>query len=124
MKKYELVFDKVIFKQLKKLNKNNQIKSIISKMFDNLESNGGTIGKMLNNQLMLFELKNKRPSIRLYYKIMANNIEIYILEYELKKNKKKQIITIERLKTKIRDLFLYIFFLKYYFQILKVFYIV
>ncbi|MFW6286184.1 MAG: hypothetical protein ACOC16_03615 [Nanoarchaeota archaeon] len=90
MKKYELVFDKVIFKQLKKLNKNNQIKSIISKMFDNLESNGGTIGKLLNNQLMLFELKNKRPSIRLYYKIMVNNIEIYILEYELKKNKKNK----------------------------------
>ena len=95
---YVLAFDKIIIKQLKKVDQ--QIKNILSKMFDKLELAGPNAGELLDSKFHIYEIKNKHPPIRLYFKhnIMTN--EIYIFEFEMKTSPEKQQATIEKIKTK------------------------
>lgn len=97
-KHYELIFDQVMIKQLRKAAKNNQIKHIISRMLDKLESMGPNAGKLLDSKLHLYEVKNMNPPIRLYFKHKEG--EIYIFEFEIKKSAKKQEETINKLRLK------------------------
>lgn len=105
MENYKLIFDDVMISQLKKAAKNNKIKQILTKMMDKLEENGPLIGKLLDSRLFLYELKLKRPPIRLYYKHNRISNEIYIFEFEMKTSEEKQRRTIERIKFKILNLF-------------------
>ena len=99
-KKYVLVFDEVITKQLKKAAKDIHIKNILKNMLNKLELLGPYAGQLLDSHLQLHEVKNKQPPIRLYYKYNKNNEEIYVFEYEMKTSPKKQKKTISRIRLK------------------------
>ncbi len=101
VKNYELVFDKVILRQIKKASKNQQIKSILTNILDKIEELGPRAGSLLDSRLSLYELKVMHPPIRLYFKHDQSTNEIYIFEYEMKTSKEKQQDTINKLKDKI-----------------------
>tara|TARA_Y100000310_G_C20008697_1_gene501896 strand:+ start:150 stop:464 length:315 start_codon:yes stop_codon:yes gene_type:complete len=101
MKKYELIFDEIILGQLKSASKNNQTKRILTRMLDRIEEQGPRAGKILDSQLRIYEMKTKKPPIRLYFKHNATTNEIYIFEYEMKKSEKKQKLTINKLRRKV-----------------------
>lgn len=73
-------------------------------MFDKIEEVGLNAGKLLDAQLHLYELKNKHPPLRLYFK-QINQEEILLFEYEIKTSEKKQNQTIAKLKHRIRLFF-------------------
>lgn len=100
-KKYTLIFDKVIIKQLKKAAKNNQVKEILIKMLDSIEEFGEEAGELLDSQLFIYEVKNIHPPIRLYYQHSKLSNEIKIFEYEMKTSQEKQQNTIEKIKRKL-----------------------
>ena len=101
---YNLVFDDVIIKQLKKAAKNQHIKEILTKMMDKLELSGPDAGELLDSQLSLYEVKIKHPPIRLYYKHNKSTNEIYVFEFEMKTSPEKQEATIKKLKQKASSL--------------------
>ena len=95
-KKYTLVFDDVIIKQLKKAAKNQHIKNILTKMLDKLEYSGSDAGYLLDSQLFIYEIKNKHPPIRLYFKHNRQTDEIYVFEFEMKISQERQQSTIKK----------------------------
>ena len=103
-KRYTLVFDKVMIKQLKKAAKNQHIKDILTKMLDKLENLGPDAGDLLDSQLFIYEIKTKHPPIRLYFKHNKQTYEIYVFEFEMKTSPETQQITIEKVKRKARSL--------------------
>lgn len=108
---YELVFDRVIVKRLKKLS--NHQKSRIAILFDKLEEFGPSCGKLIDSKCWLDEMKTKRPSFRLYYTCSVENEQIYVLEVEIKKSTESQKKSIEVVKSRIRDLFWNTFYVGY-----------
>ena len=102
-KKYCLVFDDVILKQLRQAGKNKHVRAFIIKIFDKLEEKGPEVGKLLDAKLHIYEIKVKRPPLRLYFKHNLGSGEIYVFEYEMKSSKKKQQKTISRLRRKISE---------------------
>ena len=101
---YTLFFDDIIIKQLKRVSKNKNIKTIITKMLNKIELVGPTIGKLIDSQLFIYELKNKHPPLRLYFKHNKQTDEIYVFEFEMKTSKEKQQTTIKRIKHRALDL--------------------
>jgi len=101
--KYQLIFDEVILKQLKKIAKDKKVKDILSKMFDKLELAGPHIGELLDSKLFIYEMKNKHPPLRLYFKHNKKTDEIYLFEFEMKTSDKKQNKTINRIRTKLKS---------------------
>ena len=97
---YKIVFNEVILNQLQKLKENAPIRIILTKMFNKIEETGLNAGKLLDVQLHLYELKNKHPPIRLYFKQISQE-EILLFEYEIKTSEKKQNQTIAKIKHKI-----------------------
>jgi hypothetical protein len=98
--KYVLVFDEIMLKQLQKLGKDENIRWFLSKIFDKLEELGPQTGKCIDSHLLLYEVKMKRPPIRLYFKHVRNSNELYVFEYEMKTSIKKQQQTIHRIRKK------------------------
>jgi len=103
-KHYALVFDDVMVKQLKKAAKNQHVKEILSKMLDKLESLGADAGDLLDSRLFIYEIKNKHPPIRLYFKHNKQTDELHVFEFEMKTSQKKQQSTIDKVKQKARSL--------------------
>ena len=99
-KHYHLVFDDVMIKQLKKAAKNQNIKIILTKMLDRVEFSGPDSGALLDSQLFIYEMKNKHPPIRLYFKHNKQTNEIYVFEFEMKTSQEKQRQTIKKLRQK------------------------
>lgn len=97
---YTLVFDDVIIKQLQKAAKNNHIKAVLTKLLDKLENLGPNAGKLLDSKLFIYEMKTKRPPMRLYFKHNLWINEIYVFEYEMKTSENNQQKTIDRLRRK------------------------
>ncbi len=97
---YTLVFDDVMIKQLKKAGKNQDIKGILTNMLDKLELSGPDAGELLDSQLSIYEVKIKRPPIRLYFKHTKLTNEIYVFEFEMKTSPEKQKATIIKIKRK------------------------
>jgi len=102
--KYKLIFDAVILKQLNKISSKKDLKKIVSKLLNKLESKEPQSGKLLDNKLKLYELKHKSPSIKIYFKLLKNDIEILVFEFEIKKNQEKQKSIIQKIKEKIKNL--------------------
>ena len=100
---YPLIFDEVMIKQLKKVAKNQSVKEILIKMLDKIEERGPDAGELLDSRLFIYEVKNKHPPIRLYFKHNVNSNEIYIFEFEMKTSKKKQQKTIEKIRKKVLE---------------------
>jgi hypothetical protein len=97
-KRYELVFDDVMIKQLKRAAKNNVVKGILKRMLDQMEIGGPMAGKLVDSQLHVYEMKSKNPPIRLYFKHKQDTNEIYVFEFEMKTSEKKQKETIGKLR--------------------------
>ena len=102
-KKYTLIFDEIIVKQLQKEASNNHIKEILSRMLDKIELLGPYAGELLDSKLFLYEVKNKHPPLRLYYNDKKETDEIYVFEIEIKTSSQKQKKTISRLKKSIME---------------------
>jgi mRNA-degrading endonuclease RelE of RelBE toxin-antitoxin system len=98
--RFQIIFDDVMLNQLRKLGKNQELKSRISKMLDKIEELGPRAGKLLDAKLGIYEVKSKRPPIRLYFKHVRNTNQIHVFEYEMKTSATRQQATIERLKEK------------------------
>lgn len=105
MPNFTIIFDEVILNQLKKEGKNIQIRNILKNMFDKIEELGPRAGKLIDSQLFIYEVKNKRPPIRLYFKHVKDSNKIYVFEYEIKTSEEKQQKTIFKIKDKVRKLF-------------------
>ncbi len=101
MESYRLIFDEVIVHQLKKVAKNPNVREILTKAFNRIEKLGPQAGNLIDSQLKLYEIKTKRPPIRLYYKHNLLTNEMYIFEYEMKTSEQKQQSTINKIKDKI-----------------------
>ncbi len=99
-KNFVLIFDEVMLKQLKQLANDANIRNLISKMLDKLEENGPSAGKLLDSHLLIYEIKMKRPPIRLYFRHKQTTNELYVFEYEMKTSPNKQQQTIEKLRKK------------------------
>jgi len=69
-------------------------------MLNKLEILGPIAGKLLDSKLFIYELKNKHPPIRLYYKYNKTTKELYVFEFEMKTSDKTQQKTINKLKKK------------------------
>ncbi|MEW5896529.1 MAG: hypothetical protein AB1668_02450 [Nanoarchaeota archaeon] len=104
MVNFPLVFDDVMIKQLQKAAKNQQLKEILRTMLDELEEKGPQAGKLLDSHLFIYEIKNKHPPIRLYFKHQLQTNEIYVFEYEMKTSEDKQQRAIEKIRLKARNL--------------------
>ncbi len=97
---YTLIFDKVIIKQLKQAAKNKTIRDILTKKLNKMEEKGPGAGKLLDSKLFIYEIKNKHPPLRLYFKHNKNTNEIYVFEFEMKTSHERQQKTIERIQKK------------------------
>lgn len=95
---YPLVFDDIMIKQLQKAAKNQQLKVILKSMLDELELKGPATGKLLDSHLFIYEIKNKSPPIRLYFKHNIKTNEIYVFEFEMKTSEEKQKLTIAKIR--------------------------
>lgn len=102
-KKYTLIFDDIILKQLQKEAPHNHVKEIFTKMLDKIELLGLYAGELRDSKLFLYEVKNKHPPLRLYYKHKKDTNEIYVFEFEVKTSPQKQKKTISRLKKTIME---------------------
>ena len=89
-----------MLQQLKKLGHDQNLRNLFSKIFDKLEESGPLAGKLLDSRLSVYEVKMKRPPIRLYYKHNKTSDELYIFEYEMKTSPKRQHQTIQRILKK------------------------
>ena len=98
---YKIVFDKVILNQMQKLGKQPFLRDLLTKMFDKIEINGPNAGELLDSRLHIYEIKNMKPSIRLYFRIIEAIKEAYVFEYEIKTSPQKQSKTIQKIKYKV-----------------------
>lgn len=99
MSKYQLIFGESIFKKLKKLEKQKDIRELVSKMLNKIEENGPKSGKLLDPILHLYEVKSKKPPLRLYFQIIFEGNKAEIIDFEMKKSSENQ----KSLLKKIRD---------------------
>lgn len=102
-KTYQLIFEKEVLHQLNKLHKKKDLTNLLNKMLDKIELLGPLAGNLISNQLSLYEVKMKKPPLRLYYQINEEKKQAYVLEFEMKTSQDKQKKTIDRLKKNIRD---------------------
>tara|TARA_Y100000310_G_C20621290_1_gene783437 strand:+ start:1188 stop:1517 length:330 start_codon:yes stop_codon:yes gene_type:complete len=98
---YEVVFDKVVKEKLQRIISKNNCREIIKKWFDELEVKGPSAGKLIDNHVWLYEMKNKHPPLRLYYYHQKSTEKIIIFEIEMKTRPKKQKETIGKLRYKL-----------------------
>ena len=100
---FKLVFDEVILAQLKRLGGNVQLRLLFRKMFDKMEEHGPRADGLIDSRLFLYEIKCKRPPLRLYYMHVKETNELYVFEYEMKTSKEKQKGTINRIRRGIQN---------------------
>ena len=74
---WELIFDEVIKRQLKKV-EDHALHSLVKKCFDDVEENGPMAGKLLDNHVRLFEWKMHHPPLRVYYTLLENNQVLFL----------------------------------------------
>ncbi|MBI2146625.1 hypothetical protein HYU22_04760 [Candidatus Woesearchaeota archaeon] len=96
-KKYVVVFDEEMKKKLEEIIIKTNSKELIKKWLDKLEHLGPSAGKLLDNHVWIYELKNKHPPLRLYYHHHQETGKIILFELEMKTSEQKQQKTIRRL---------------------------
>jgi len=102
---FQIIFDDFILHQLKKEGNNKQKRELLSKIFDNIEDKGPDAGKLVDSHLFIYEMKLKRPPLRLYFKHIKYSNQIYLFQYEMKTSEEKQKKTVHKLIEKARNLF-------------------
>ncbi len=101
MGNYRIVYDEFMLKQLERLEKNKHLKLLLGKIFAKIEEKGLMAGNLLDSHIFLYEVKMKRPPLRVYYYPKMNSGEIVIMSYEMKTSQRQQQQTIDKLKEKI-----------------------
>lgn len=101
MVNYIVVFDEVVKWQIEKALLKGNIMLIIKQWIDDLEKNGPNAGKLIDNHIWLYEMKNKHPPLRLYYHYQKAFNKIIIFEFEMKTSDKKQKQTINKLMQRL-----------------------
>ncbi len=112
-KRYNVVFDEVVKEKLQKIITQSDCKEIVKSWLDDLEAKGPDAGKLLDNHVWLYEMKSKRPPLRLYFYHQQSTGKIIIFECEMKTSEKKQKETVGKLRhklTKFLNLFVYTHF--------------
>ena len=102
-KRFTLVFDDILKKQLEKAAKDKKTLEILRKMLDKIEFLGHLAGKLIDSQEFLYEMKNKKPPIRLYFNHDKETNEIILFEYEMKTSEKQQQNTINKLRRRLKS---------------------
>jgi len=100
-KNYLVVFDEYVKIKLQKAISKSGYKEIIKTWLEILEHKGPPAGKLLDNHVWLYEMKNKHPPLRLYFYHQKSTGKIIIFELEMKSSKLKQKKTIRKLRHKI-----------------------
>jgi hypothetical protein len=98
---YEVIFDEVVKVKLQKAITKSDYKEIITNWLNELEVEGPDAGKLIDNHVWLYEMKNKHPPLRLYFYHQQSTGKIIIFECEMKTSEKKQKKTIGTLRYKI-----------------------
>ena len=73
-------------------------------MLDELEEKGSQTGKLVDSHLFIYEIKNKHPPLRLYFKHNIQTNEIYVFEYEMKTSEEKQKLTLTKIRFRARNI--------------------
>lgn len=108
-KKYPVVFDEIAKERLEKAITQSEYRTIIKSWLDDLEMNGPAAGKLLDNHVWLYEMKSKRPPLRLYFYHQKSTDKIIIFEVEMKTSEKKQQETIGKLRYRLsKSLYLFV----------------
>ena len=106
--KFIVVFDEVVKEKLEKAITQDSAKEIIKQWLDNLEERGPSAGKLLDNHLWLYEMKNKHPPLRLYYHYQKSTEKVIIFEIDMKTSEKKQQTLIDKIRYRIsKSLYLF-----------------
>lgn len=100
---YLVVFDEVIKSSLEKIILKGEYRQIIKQWLDKLEDIGPKAGKLLDNHVWLYEIKNKRPPLRLYFCHQESLHKIIIFEVEMKTSKLQQKKTINTIRRRLSD---------------------
>ncbi|HLC75107.1 MAG TPA: hypothetical protein VJH88_04605 [Candidatus Nanoarchaeia archaeon] len=95
---FEVVFDETVKTKLEKVIQQSEIKIIIKRWINELEEKGQDAGKLIDNHIWLYEMKNKHPPLRLYFHHQKASNRIIIFEFEMKTSEKKQEKTVKRLR--------------------------
>lgn len=103
MTKYKLIFGKSILKKLQKIEKKADIKNLVVKMLNKIEEKGPNAGKLLDSVVNLYEIKSKNPPLRLYFEIIFEGNKAEIIDFEMKKSKKKQNNIIQKIIKYIKN---------------------
>ena len=98
---YKVVFDEYVRDKLQKAINKSDYKEIIKQWLDLLEVKGPLAGKLLDNHIWLYEMKNKHPPLRLYFYHQKSTDKIIIFELEMKTSKLKQKKTIGKLRHRL-----------------------
>ncbi|MFH1400047.1 MAG: hypothetical protein ABIH41_00875 [Nanoarchaeota archaeon] len=101
MSRFKAVFSQEMIKEFRKAARNKKIKEILSAMLDKLEDKGPETGNLLDTKLHIYELKNKRPPLRLYYKENLGTEEIFIFAFDMKTGARKQQKAIDSIRKRL-----------------------
>ena len=115
------VFDQIVKERLEKIIQKTGFKNIIQSWLDDLEVKGPDAGKLLDNHVWLYEMKSKRPPLRLYFYHQKSTNKIIIFEIEMKTNKQQK--TINKLRhslSRFLNLFAYTLFSLNFLKILVI----
>ena len=103
MSNYELIFGKSILKKLKRVESQKDIKDLVSKMLDKIEEKGPKAGKLLDPTFNLYEIKSKKPPLRLYFEIIFEGKYAEIIDFEMKRSQTKQKTLIRKIIEMLRN---------------------
>lgn len=112
---YKIIFDRVIVEQLRELARNRHLKQRINKLFDRLELKGPDAGKLIDFKLHIYDLKTKKPAIRIYYTYTSEKDEINVFEFHLKKGRGNQHRIISKIKNKIIKILNHLLYISHHF---------
>jgi hypothetical protein len=102
-RQFNVVFDDYVKKKFEKIITKGSYREIIKNWLDSLEETGPAAGKLLDNHVWLYELKNKHPPLRLYFYYQKSTKKVIIFEVEMKTSPLKQQKTIEKIRKRILD---------------------
>lgn len=103
MAEYEVSYDPKFEKQFDKISKNKHLVDLLSKLIKRIRLLGPDAGKLIDAKMSIYEIKMKRPPLRLYFWYRLALQDIYIIEYQLKTSKDAQRKVIDNIKERLQS---------------------
>lgn len=101
MQNYELIFDEGIKRQMEKDKRNHHLLMLLRKAFEKIGEKGENAGKLINIGRRIYEIKFKRPPLRIYFKVNQISKLAVVYGYQIKQSQKDQQDYINKLLIKI-----------------------